>query len=74
MNIMGNTKREQTRCCKVTIPGLIDGVEFIVYDINPKMKGALEQIVEQPLEKLGIDYLQRNCEYPAHPDIHSGHT
>lgn len=40
--------------------GLIDGVEFIVYDINPKMKGALEQIVEQPLEKLGIDYRTDN--------------
>lgn len=38
------------------IGGPVEGVEFIVYDTNLKAKDALEQIMEQPLEELGIDY------------------
>ena len=34
----------------------LSGIEFIVYDTNPLMKGVLVQILEQPLEELGIDY------------------
>lgn len=34
----------------------LDGMEVIIYDTNPKMKGVLEQIMGQPLEELGIDY------------------
>jgi len=34
----------------------LDGVEVIIYDTNVAMKGVLEQIMEQPLEELGVDY------------------
>lgn len=31
-------------------------LDVIIYDTNPVMKGMLEQILEQPLESLGVDY------------------
>lgn len=38
----------------------LDGIEVIIYDVNAAMKGVLEQIMEQPLEELGIDYRVEN--------------
>lgn len=34
----------------------LEGMEVIIYDLNAAMKGVLEQIMEQPLEELGIEY------------------
>lgn len=38
----------------------LDGIEVIIYDVNASMRGVLGQIMEQPLEELGIDYRVEN--------------